>query len=257
MLKVLPAVFISVLGLSEARVFAEEARLSSKVNIYPSYRPDSGGNLFSGLAEPSERAEGKELICRSSSFDLPSFESTPGWKEVLNRTLLDEYLNRGDGPVTTSVTGVYIQFGLIVINGSGETLVIDTVSVTGRAVYNGQIFNHSTSLNSGYCGLPFFYVAADGEALTYHPLSDNPLENLTLYMGGFPVVDSLEEGQPVIVIPGYDMELTFMGWFFSEEKAVSKPFFKRLSVKTKAKRFVKTGEESPAGGAMWSHTVIE
>ena len=259
MLNILPAIFISVLGLSQARVFADEVDLSSKVTVYLSSGPDSGGNLFSGLADSSKRAEGKELICRSfSAVSLPE-ESIPGRETIIKWTGLSEWMDKGaEGPVKTSVSGIYIHFGLVIINGnSEETLVIDTVSINGRGAYNGQTFNYSKSLNAGYCGLPFFYVVAPGEDLSYHPLSENFLENLTLYMDGFPVVDSTREEEPQIVIPEYDIELTLMGWFVSEEREdQSKPFFKRLGFKTKAGRFVKTSKAND-GESVWSHTALD
>ena len=249
-------IFISVLGLSEARGLEDEINLSSKVTVYLS-GPDSGGSLFSGLAEPSKRAEKKELICRSFSSVSPADESIPGWKTIMQWTGLHGLKDGGgDGPVKTSVSGIYLQLGLIIINGNiGETLVIDTVSVNGQGTYNGRIFNYSASLNAGYCGLPFFYVVSAGQDVSYHPLSENFLENLTLYMGGFPVVDSAEEQRAVIVIPEYDIELTLMGWFVSEEREdQSKPFFQRLAFKIKAGRFIKIND-STDDGPVWSRIV--
>ena len=232
--------------LEKAKSKGEE--LSCKVKTIPSYYPaheQVGGLTLYGESMFSER----EVDCRVASFDSKTIQQIPGWEDIvgLNETAVD--------PVKTLVSGAWMRFGLIVGNNNvGEngnyTVVIDHLTLMARGKHSQNVFNHVRPLRSGYCGMPFLYVVPPGNTVDYRPLSDNPMENLTLYLDGIPVMESIESNQPIKIIPEYKMEFTLMGWFVSEDGSSVEPFFKRFGLSTPSLSFVRTSE-SGGRSASW------
>ena len=222
--------------------------LSSKVKIIPSYYPaheQTGGLTLFGESMFSDQ----EVDCRVTSFDSQTIQQIPDWEDIVG---LSEVAT---GPVKTSVSGAWMRFGLIVGNKwekevTNYTVVIDHLTLMARGKHDQQVFNHVRTLRSGYCGMPFLYVVPPGNTVDYRPLSDDPMENLTLYLDGIPVVESIERNQPIKIIPEYEMEFTLMGWFISEDGSLVQPFFKRLGLHTPSLSFVRTNE-SGGRSASW------
>ena len=147
-----------------------------------------------------------------------------------------------DEPPSVSVSRNWLKLGLIIENknvekGKNYTLLIDHITFSTQREFKGQIFNYAKTIPPDYCGLPFLYLVQPGPTLRYEPFSENPLENLTLYVDNFPFIDnsnetsSAAEGVPKIIIPDYEMYLTLRGQFILEGTP-PKPFIKYMKVST-------------------------
>ena len=239
--------------LERARNKGEE--LSCKVKIIPSYYPalsheQSGSITLFGESMFSE----KEVDCRMASMNKDWYfnQAIPGLRHIATGGDFSESVT---GPVKTSVSGAWMRFGLVLGNNNvGEgahTLIIDYITLTARGKYESQVFNHVQTLGPGYCDAPFLYVVSPGNTLDYRPFSDNPQENLTLYLDGIPYLVSSASGSPERIIPAQEMELTLLGRFISEDGSKVKLFFKRIGLRTPLLHFVKTNEPGDSNASSW------
>lgn len=218
--------------------------LSKEVKIVMSYYPFKSGPALFGESMFSEQ----QVKCREVSFDINIIkEQIPGWRNLVDLTGFDEDAMTAE-PVSTPVSGAWMQFGLVLGNPVAKegnyTLVIDRLAVVAQGKYKEMVFNYSKTLSAGYCGAPFLYVVTPGNVVEYQPFSENSLENLTLYLDNIPVDDKIERNQPVKIVPAYNMELTFMGWFVSEDGTKVRPFFKRQYISTPVSRFVEQSDSN-------------
>ena len=213
---------------------------------------------------------GGRKVCRPYPYRVRDIRSILNLKEEGERAVkrednLLEELFRGreepestvssasNEPVRLEVGENWLKFGLVIANHNtgkndeGESrnffLIIESISYNAFARYQGQDFSHSGSITSGYCDSnaeggeipPFLYLVTPGDQVNYKPSSKNPLENLTIYISGFPIVDrssqpssSLQQRiqgggnlqefyrpRDIKVIPKYEVELTLVGYFIN------------------------------------------
>ena len=102
---------------------------------------------------------------------------------------------RRNEAVYETVSGGYLKFGLFIGNfntgvGKNASLVVDSIVYNARARYKNQVFSVSNTVSEGYCNSPILYFVPPGKRVDYRPKSKNPLENLTIYLTGFEVVDN-------------------------------------------------------------------
>ena len=254
MLKIFSGILLMAFG-AMAQSADLETDLSSKVKVIPSYYPAPSYEQIGGLTLFGESMfSEKEVDCRVASLGTNALQQIPGLEHITSVTSVSRlFSGTSTSPVKTSVSGAWMRFGLVLGNNNvGATLVVDHVTLTTRGTYNSQIFNHVQTLGPGYCDAPFLYVVSPGNTLDYRPFSDNPLENLTLYLDGIPVVDSSESDLPMRVIPKQRVELTLLGWFVSREGSSVAPFSKRIHFRTPPLRFIKTNESGDGSVSSWT-----
>lgn len=250
MLRVLIGVLLAFGSCSVAQSAESDgslsAKLSAKVKIifayYPSPSHEQGyGSILFGESMFLE----KEVDCRVVSFSPNTIPQIPGLENVIDLT--DFSKSATGAPAKTNVSGAWMQFGIILGNpntgtDNNYTLVIDQVILRAQGKYDQQELSYVKIIRArDYCGAPFLYVVSPGNILEYQPFSDNPLENLTFYLDGIPVVESIEEDELVKIIPDYEMEFTLMGWFVSEDGS-SVDFVRKVGITTSSLRFIKTDE---------------
>lgn len=216
---------------------------------------DSVGNgtvLYNGLAV----SENKEVECRPYPIDLEPIKKIPGWEFIADLTNLDESLSEEDaaGPVKTFVSGGWLKLGLLIVNSSnklgqseGYNLLIDYLTISAFGIHDGRAIKHVKTIHSpefNYCGLPFLYMVPPGTVVRHMTTSSRPLENLTLYLDGFPFVESVDGDQSVVEFPKYTVGLDLRGWEISKDGSSVKPFSRRIQVYTQAQQFIRTDESS-------------
>lgn len=195
---------------------------------------------------PASDEEPKEVVCRSFvPADWEALKEVPGIEPFINwyesKHTSTDVVSSGH----TFVSGSWLKFAFAIVRnanweeGQYYTLMVDHLIFVVRAEEEGQVFNHAKILKAGYCGLPFLYVLPPEKTyIRYEPRFNNPLENLALYIDGFPVIDSIEdsgfsESESVTSVPIYEVELTLTGRFISEEGKTIAPFIKHVNFKTK------------------------
>ena len=180
------------------------------------------------------------------------------------------------GAVRVQVGENWLKFGLWIANrNKGKNnffLVIENIIFKATAVYRGEPLRpHSGNVDAGYCDsgsgggeiAPFLYLIPPNSKSAYSSISNNPLENLTIYIDGFPIIDrsnelsftqqqrlqrlaeggqGLTEGSQgrnqiygsdeIRVIPDYTVELTLIGYFMTKSGIQMAPFSKRVKFNT-------------------------
>ena len=151
----------------------------------------------------------------------------------------------------------WVKFGLYISNGRNFSnsanrkehllLVITDLFVTASARVGERVETFAGNVGSDYCAsegqlrLDFLYLVPGGKAVKYRPDSNNPLENLTIYLSGFPVIDNRQQaeavpgaedgagggagaaaagnnslvGNCIIYVPRYRVRLTLSGYFMT------------------------------------------
>ena len=221
--------------------------------------------------------KGGRQVCRPSPFKARDFRTALKLKSEkvftqLEDKFLDELFRVGEesGSTTSSASNkaVYLdvgdnwlKFGLVIANHNTGTevvnnkktsknffLIIDSIKYNAKARYGKQEFSHAGNINPGYCDTnaeggetpSFLYLVTPGTQVNYRPLSRNPLENLTIYISGFPIIDrssqpsfSQQQGiqgggvnlqgfysqGDIRKIPEYSVELTLLGYFITKSGA--------------------------------------
>ncbi|MCY4512963.1 MAG: hypothetical protein OXB86_04675 [Bdellovibrionales bacterium] len=218
--------------------------LSKNTKIIMNYYPFKGEPSLFGESMFSEQ----QVKCREVAFDINLIkEQIPGWRNLVDLTGFNEDMTTES--VFTPVSGAWMQFGLTVGNTLAKegnyTLVIDRLNVIAQGKHEEKVFNYSKTLSAGYCGAPFLYIVTAGNVVEYQPFSENSLENLTLYLDNIPVEEKVEKNQSVKIMPAYSkMEVTFMGWFVSEDGTKVEPFLKKKYISTRGSRFVQQPDSS-------------
>ena len=212
--------------------------------------------------------KGMPQFCRYRPFNLLSARERLK-DEGLTTEQLDRYLfGAGSGeegeegeessrersaeePVFIEMEDNWLKLGLVIQNNENYLLIIDSVRFQARARCGSQTFEHSGTINTGYCSgggdtAPYLYAVPAGTQVNYAPLSPSSFDNLILLIGGFPVIDrsgeasqtlqntvsraveqrtanattvnsgdSERECRPneILVIPQYTVELTLLGYF--------------------------------------------
>ena len=208
--------------------------LSSNIEIYPSpnVHPHKKGQVtVSGFFHrPTGNADTtQKLPCRPAAPNQDTTLQILDWIESQIGHSLDTSSIQDvspDEPPSVSVSRNWLKLGLLIINKNVEkdknyTLLIDHITFSAQREFKGQIFNYAKTIRPDYCGLPFLYLVQPGPILDYKPFSENPLENLTLYVDNFPFIDnsneaSSAEGVPKIIIPEYEILFTLRGQFILE-----------------------------------------
>ena len=100
--------------------------------------------------------------------------------------------------IKTDVRKYWAKFGLRIFNGNPEyNLIVTDITFRANAQYRKQNLQHTVNISSGYCETPgFLYIVPPGSQIEYTPYSSNSLANLTLYVSGFPVVDTTTQSDP-------------------------------------------------------------
>ena len=230
----------------------DASSLDSDIEFFISSK-DNVGNLtvlYSGLMV----SDSKEVECRPKQIDLEPIKRIPGWEIIANLTNLDESPSEEavTGPIKTVVSGGWLKLGFVIVNASnqlgqseGYNLVIDHLTISAFGKHDGRVINFVKTIHSpdsNYCGLPFLYIVPPGTTVRHvtSSESDHPLENLTLYLDGFPFVESVDGDQSVAELPKYTVRLDLMGWFISKDGSSAEPFSKRIQLYTQAQRFITT-----------------
>ena len=158
----------------------------------------------------------EEVPCRPPSTNFKVLETDP-IAQVMGSLYPDE---SDETPLTLTVSENWMKVNLTVVNHNedGSHLVIDHITFRAQGSYKEQVLNHVRTLGPDYCGLPFLYLVSSSTFLQYKPQSTNPLQNLTLIVDGFPVIEDDHE---------YEIALIAMGRFVSEDGKTQKPFFKQ------------------------------
>ena len=242
-----PLFFLQPFFLQKAGAQTAEAGAGSFVN------PDEAGAVLSAQVDlhisPYERGSGgasllaplsdSEAACRP----LPPQETTVQKSFEHDRipaleALLSSYKQPDSSLVPVEEGRRFIRFGFVIYNkNSNHSLLIDRLTVLAEGESEGRIYQNARILDPGYCGLPFLYFLPPKGYLRYKPFSDNPRENLTLVLDGFPVVKFFDTAENLTKIktPSYNLELILTGRFISQAAAgvlEEKPFFKRLGFRT-------------------------
>ena len=237
----------------------DASSLDSDIEFFISSK-DNVGNLtvlYNGLMV----SDSKEVECRPHPIDLEPIKRIPGWEIIANLINLDESLSEEDaaGPIKTVVSGGWLKLGLVIVNASnkfgqseGYNLVIDHLTISALGKHDGRVINFVKTIHSpdsNYCGLPFLYMVPPGTTVSHatlpkHPGFEHPLTNLTLYLDGFPFVESVDGDQSVAELPKYTVRLDLMGWFISKDGSSVEPFSRRIQLYTQAQQFIKTDGSS-------------
>lgn len=222
------------LAQSSAAKVTTGASLSDKVKFHFSVLLDSDGKLSLFYGKPSsvpEQSSEMEVRCRPNSPDMQSILAEPALAPL--SFLYGESTSVFSGN-TVSVSGNWLKLGLQIENKTKDwILVIEDIVLFAEAEHEGEVFHYRQDLSRGYCGLPFLYVVPDGISLHYDPFSDNPLENLTLYIDGFPSIDGTSGAGSTV--PEYKMDLVIFGRFISirdDKKPSVEVFLKKLKLTT-------------------------
>ena len=241
--------------------------------------------------------KGGRKICRSSPFRARDFRSVLEKVEQesgsvkLEDKFLDELFKVGEesGNAASSTSKAtllevednWLKFGLVIYNANRGTkkvnnkeqsrnffLVIDSITYNATAVYEKQAFSHAGNIDPGYCDSsaeggeapPFLYFIPPNKRVDYKPLSNNPLENLILFISGFPIIDRSSQpsfsqqqriqsasgqgggssqqefysSRKIRVIPKYTVELTLRGYFITKSGEQVAGFTKRVRLYTKS-----------------------
>ena len=233
-------------------------------------------------------AKGSREYCRWRPFDW-QFVREQFSKQGLEKEALDELFFDGaveneetessdveleDKPVFIEVGNNWTTFGLLIQNNTDDLLIIDTVLFQARANCGSETFTHSGEISSSYCsgerGAPFLYIVLPKHQINYTPNNSNSLNNLRLFIDGFPIIDrtgepstsfqssfraiGANEGTPpagateagtgagakcephkIVVTPIYQVELTLIGYFIfmgEEESRQTGRFTKRVRFST-------------------------
>ena len=194
--------------------------LSAKVTVVSlpygagdSIRPSSPVVFLSGGAlpcrpEPVDVSKVRQSLESKISSSGSGDRLAPGvFEDLFGDVEEDGEVDLADGqrdPVIKDVGENWLKLGLYIGNGNqgvGKNfwLIVENISFRAVARHRGFICIHQGNLDSGQCedGVPFLYVVPPGLSVTYKPKSRNhPLENLTLYIEGFPIVDRSQEFSP-------------------------------------------------------------
>lgn len=158
--------------------------------------------------------------------------------------------------VLTDVADNWLKFGLLIANHNTKVfLVVESLHFTAEGKIRGEQFLHSGNVDHGYCSgehgdvAPFLYLVPPGKQAAYRPLSDNPFENLTIYLDGFPIIDRTEEpsrefqreigvtgvtgnfSSAIIEVPIYTVEITLSGYFMLKDGFPLAAFAQRYTFK--------------------------
>ena len=259
--------------LSSCQIGSSGSILSSKVLV----------RVAPSRIRPINLTGGKQ-VCRPRPFS--NFDARKALKEnsglSLSKDFLDSFFGEGsqtappdygerqNQPVRVDVGDNWLNFSLEFVNGNqGENnyfLMIKNINYNALAIYKKQVFKLSGTVGSEQCGgPPYLYLIPPARKIIYSPLSENPFENLTIFLSGFPIIDRSNQLSPslqnrarnieqqgqgvasvslqdssyrpneIIVIPRYTVELTLRGDFIkkSDESATGElipfsPFVKRV-----------------------------
>ena len=109
---------------------------------------------------------------------------------------------RSSEPVMVSVSDNWLRLGLSILNankGTGGSFWLVVEDMTFQAVTSDGR-SHSGSLQES-CGAPFLYLVPPGMNVLWRPHSrTSHLENLTLYLSGFPIDDRSGELSPDLAL---------------------------------------------------------
>ena len=193
--------------------------------------PDSGSDSGSD--------SNAEIVCRPlpplATTVKSSFEAD--WIPALD-SLLSSYEQPESSLVPVEEGRRVLRFGFVIYNKNPDrSLLIDRLTVLAEGESGGRIYQNARILGPGYCGLPFLYFLPPKGYLRYKPFSDNPRENLTLVVDGFPFVRDFDSDEKLTKIktPSYNLELILTGRFIPGENSgllEEEPFFKRLGFQT-------------------------
>ena len=239
-MKFLSALFCFSLFLFHSFGFAQSQETpSDRVDIFISPYPYGHGDLsdfFRGVIF----SEKETRPCRPVPVDSVKLGKIPGLQRIFKggEEISQNSLHTS---VNISEPGGWMAFGLSILNHNEDyDLTVELMSLSAQSVGEDEVLNHGRTVAGGYCGLPFVYFVPAGKSLTYKPLSDNPLENLTVYIGGFPV--SRRSNSLSVTVPGYQMDLTLLGRFVSESDI--QPFLKRIRFHGQSVSFTTPQNES-------------
>ncbi len=200
----------------------------------------SRGNVVRSHGRPIIHYSGGNQICRPYPFRNSEArrylsEST---HIKLNKTALDylfgeeseqqEQPNQELKPVVKSVGNGWLKFGLYIGNGNkGEGknvyLIIQTLEYRAKASYRGRTIQHQGTVSSADCdGPPFLYIVPPDTEVNYDSFSRHPLENLTIFLSGFPAINPDDPTR--LRMPNYSVELTLLGRFIIPTNNESEAF---------------------------------
>ena len=247
---------------------------ANSANVEVIVNPYGAGDSFR-RAVPIVTIPPAEKTCRPKSYSAQELRDNLSGSGLLS----DEGVNRFFGepvaeeteltpeirqernkPIRESVAGGWTKIGLSIGNNSQFFLVIDTLSWQATGYHDGQAYSSQGNLGDGYCsgsegGFPFLYFVPPQRKILYKPQNrDSPLENLTLYLSGFPVVDrsgepsvraaqilsqgggeaspaqAVRPGGQLIDIPNYNVDLVLTGYFLNQDgQIMTSGFSKRVS----------------------------
>ena len=185
----------------------------------------------------------KDLEAISELYGLKEEESSSSDSAVSSAE------NNRDEPVMVSVDGAWIELGLVIANNNkgvskNYILAIDRLEFdftnTDCPQDTSTECSYQATVSGGYCGLPFLYLVSPGSKVDYKKFSDNPLENLVLYVDGIPVTDRTAnpegESGSALIIPKYKVRLTLLGNFYLKDGTNVEPFIKTIGFSTSAQR---------------------
>ena len=287
--KVLRSIFFLTLSfyfLSSCQFSGDggEGLYSSRVQVYVSpfgrgdvLRP-SRPILFLGKGEENEM-----LPCRPRKPDFNNIRENLNefgldneiFRDLYNLSDDEEETAEGDDddrPRYEDVEGNWLKLGLAIGNtntgvDNNPFLVVEQLIFVARARIGDREFSNVQTISSGYCETPVLYVVPPARRINYEPHSNNPLQNLTIYVGGFPIIDRtqlpsqslarisgglgglqqapspgqssegapgnfIRSGESLIEIPEYQVELTLRGYFILEDGTRLTEFAKRIRFRT-------------------------
>ena len=230
---------------------ANQSLLSSRVRVY--VNPSGEGDRVKFNKPTIFISESRE-ICRSAPLSIRDIRvelEGSGIEEDFLDIFVGELPEQAESreeekiePVRKATGRRWLKFGLTIANHNGSDshprdnyfLVIENISFTAEAVstYKKEKLTYNGSID-GDCGssFPFLYFVPPGKQVNYKPLSLNPLDNLTLFISGFPIIepsDSQEgknKGPSRTVIPNYTVRLNFYGYFMTKSGTRIATFEKR------------------------------
>ena len=247
--------------------FTSSSGSGSDVNIVVNpFGPNDKIRSFQPFLRIKSQSESEEeMPCRPRPFSLKDLKQILENDDSIDidQDYLDSWLDleeteqssqeQANSPrnlkVVQSIQGSWTKIGLKIENANKEFfLVIESIAYFGRARYKGQQFSLQGTINPSDCQgeggdlPPFLYFIPPARQVEYKPLSGNPLENLTIYIEGFEVIDpsqdpscdsqretnqqsgigvsavlNTSDNQTTcsdrLIIPKYTIELSFIGYF--------------------------------------------
>lgn len=205
---VLIGVFFNSCALNYGSAF------NSKVKVWVS--PYGEGDELRS-SEPIIFTGGATLVCRPSAPDpkkIREFLEKHALLEDENSPIFDLYGidpneegtaegNQGSvqsaalrGPTKVALAENWLKLGLHIANANENVyLVVTGISFTAQARQGNQIFNHSGNIPVSYCDNPYqaLYIVPPRTRVEYKPYSSNFLENLTIYIDSFKIIDTTKD----------------------------------------------------------------